>query len=813
MDHSAQQMQEQLSRREDLSSDVCSMPLDLDNAGRSQHISEQADTSSLITFPDLNVRRLTTPELQTELQELDNYLHAPETPSIPTTLFPLTEEKEQYWSCYSDLHPQLQPQQHEQTQQQPQPVHQQHVTSGPNVSDSSASMSNPSSSLPWSPEHSAMDDYVKYKTQTVPALGPTPPLWYRSSDEDISGEVSVQQTTTHQAPQQQSRCEELILCERTVTLDLDNVGRSQNISEQARCWSLQALPDLSRLQVTSPEREEFNKGFYVPETPSKPTTLLSRTADQQYASCYADVLPPLQPQQHEQTQQQPQPVLQQHVTSGPHVSDSSASTSNPSFSMPWSPEHSVMDDYVKYKTQTVPALGPTPPLWYKSSDEHISGEDSVQQTTVHQAPQQQSMCEEFSLCKRTVTQDLDNAGLSQHMSEQADTSSPLTSADLNVPQLTTPDIQELVNWLYVTETPSKPTTLLSGTEEQQYPSCYADGLPQLQPQQHEQTQQQAQPVLQQHVTSGPNVSDSSAFTPNPSFSLPWSPEHSAMDDYVKYNTQTVPALGPTPPLWYKSSDEDISGEDSVEQTTVNQAPQQQPRCEEFSLCKRTVNLDLGNVRRSQNISEQARCWSPQTLPDLSRLQLTSPEREEPNMGFYVPETLPKPTTMFSRTEEEQQCPSSYADVLPPLQPQQHEHTQQHPQPVLQQHTTSGPNVADSRKRTMTLDLDNAGPSKQARMMYTVPRPGAEFPLSLVDMRDGERTKLEEKRYRNRIAQAKCRQLQNDRDTVLQFGVDVLKMDTAMLTSIVNTLRCQVGFLRQEVETHVTHCGPIGLLTP
>ncbi|KAL1477686.1 hypothetical protein MTO96_035555 [Rhipicephalus appendiculatus] len=76
---------------------------------------------------------------------------------------------------------------------------------------------------------------MKYKTQTVPALGPTPPLCCISSDEESSGDDSVQQTTIHQALQQHSRCEEFSSGKRAVTQDLDNAGRSQNISKQARC--------------------------------------------------------------------------------------------------------------------------------------------------------------------------------------------------------------------------------------------------------------------------------------------------------------------------------------------------------------------------------------------------------------------------------------------------------------------------------------------------------------------------------------------------------------------------------------------------
>ncbi|KAL1418124.1 hypothetical protein MTO96_036523 [Rhipicephalus appendiculatus] len=386
-------------------------------------------------------------------------------------------------------------------------------------------------------------------------------------------------------------------------------------------------------------------------------------------------------------------------------------------------------------------------------------------------------------------------------------------ADLDMLQLTSTERQDLIMGLYPPGMAPKPTELFSFTEEvEQYPSStrvpVAVAAVQLQPQQQEQTQQQPQPVLQQHVTWGPNVSDSNASTSSPSFSLLSSSEHSAMDDHVKYKTQTVPALGPTPPLWYKSSDEDIIGD--VQQTTMHQAPQQQSRCEEFSSCKRTVTLALDNAGRSQPISEQAHCPSLQAVPDMSRLQLTSPKRDELNIGFHVPETPPKPTTIFSSTEEEKQYPSRYADVLPPLQPQQREQAQQQPQPVLQQHVTSGPNVADSRKWTVTLDLDNAGSlqhnSEQARMMHTVPRPGAEPPLSPMDMREGVRTKLEKKRYRNRIAQAKCRKRKIDRITFLQLEVRKLEMEKAMMESMVNFLRYQVSLLRQQVETHVTHCG-------
>ncbi|KAL3220349.1 hypothetical protein MRX96_029917 [Rhipicephalus microplus] len=64
MYHPAQQMEEPLSRRGELSSRQRSMILGLDNAGPSQNMREQAHTSSPLPSPDPNMPLLTTPEFE-----------------------------------------------------------------------------------------------------------------------------------------------------------------------------------------------------------------------------------------------------------------------------------------------------------------------------------------------------------------------------------------------------------------------------------------------------------------------------------------------------------------------------------------------------------------------------------------------------------------------------------------------------------------------------------------------------------------------------------------------------------------------------
>ncbi|KAK8761978.1 hypothetical protein V5799_026754 [Amblyomma americanum] len=178
----------------------------------------------------------------------------------------------------------------------------------------------------------------------------------------------------HQPTQQQqlSRRDDLSSRKRSMTLDLNSAGRPERSAKQARCSSLLTSPDLNMLQLASPELERLiiAQNGLVTTTPT-PTTLFSRTATEEqenYARGFVDALAQLH-QQQQQPQQQPQPQHQPSVQpiqlTGPDVSDSGASTSNDSFILPSSSEHSAAGDStsgVKDEPQTVPRLGATPPL-------------------------------------------------------------------------------------------------------------------------------------------------------------------------------------------------------------------------------------------------------------------------------------------------------------------------------------------------------------------------------------------------------------------------------------------------------------------
>lgn len=185
--------------------------------------------------------------------------------------------------------------------------------------------------------------------------------------EDSSGGSSARPSQPmHQPAQQQqlSRREDLSSRKRSMTLDLNSAGRPERSSKQARCSSLLTSPDLNMLQLASPELERLiiaHNGL-VTTTPT-PTTLFSRPATEEqenYARGFVDALAQL----HQQQIQPPPHHTQQLQITAPDVSDSGASTSNDSFILPSSSEHSAAGDSggVKDEPQTVPRLGATPPL-------------------------------------------------------------------------------------------------------------------------------------------------------------------------------------------------------------------------------------------------------------------------------------------------------------------------------------------------------------------------------------------------------------------------------------------------------------------
>lgn len=177
--------------------------------------------------------------------------------------------------------------------------------------------------------------------------------------DDVGGRNSLTPATQPPPPSQQppqlARREDLSSRKRSMTLDLNSAGRPEK--KAARLSSMLTSPDLHMLQLASPELERLiiaHNGL-VTTTPT-PTTqyLFTRTATEEqenYARGFVDALAQL----HQQTDA---------PMSGAEGSDSGASTSNDSFILPSSSEHSLGGgaELVKDEPQTVPNLGATPPL-------------------------------------------------------------------------------------------------------------------------------------------------------------------------------------------------------------------------------------------------------------------------------------------------------------------------------------------------------------------------------------------------------------------------------------------------------------------
>ncbi|KAL3220346.1 hypothetical protein MRX96_029914 [Rhipicephalus microplus] len=79
-----------------------------------------------------------------------------------------------------------------------------------------------------------MGDHGMDKTQTVPALGKTPPLCQAISEDDSRGIDGAQQTTLHVALQEQSRCKKLSFSMLATSVGMNNTGSQQQNSEQGR---------------------------------------------------------------------------------------------------------------------------------------------------------------------------------------------------------------------------------------------------------------------------------------------------------------------------------------------------------------------------------------------------------------------------------------------------------------------------------------------------------------------------------------------------------------------------------------------------
>ncbi|KAH7935088.1 transcription factor Jun [Rhipicephalus sanguineus] len=453
------------------------------------------------------------------------------------------------------------------------------------------------------------------------------------------------------------------------------------------------------------------------------------------------------------------------------MSDSSDSTTNNSFFHPWSSEHLPTGGCEEEKPQTVPRPDGTQPLSVGFGEMSSDG-TSDQPTATYQPMQQEQLlsCEELVSRKRSMTLNLGSPGASQRSTKQARCSSLLTSPDLQMLMLSTPELERFIIALNAQDSTVSRLFLLTMTkEEEQYPSGFPDTFAQLQ-------LKPPQPALQQHTTSGPDTSDSVDSTSNDSSSHPSSSE-----------PQTVPRLGGTPPLSSVGFDEKSSDGTSQQPTATYQPTlkEQLLSCEELVSRKRSMALDLESPGACQRSSKQARCSSLLTSPDLRKLALSTPELERLIINLNGQDSTVSKLFLFTMSEDGEQCLSGFPKPQPP-------------QLALNQHATSGPDSSHSVDSTSNDSFSRTSSSSP----QTAPRLRSTPPQSPISMGDRERIRLEQRRERNRIAAHKCRQRKLDRDSELEAKVNALKAEKTVLEYDNSVLRHEVYQLSQEVRTHI-----------
>ncbi|XP_037287787.2 transcription factor Jun [Rhipicephalus microplus] len=177
------------------------------------------------------------------------------------------------------------------------------------------------------------------------------------------------------------------------------------------------------------------------------------------------------------------------------MSDLNDSTSDDSFFHRTSLDPLVIDISEEEEQETVRCSGCTSPLSSVGLDEN--SDDTRKTATQHE---QSSSSEELGLRKRSMTLNLYSPGASQPGHKEARCSSLLTSPDLQMLALSTPELEQFIITLNGRETTvSRLSVLTVAKKKERFPSDFAESLDQLQLQ---------SPVLQQHTASGPDTSDS-----------------------------------------------------------------------------------------------------------------------------------------------------------------------------------------------------------------------------------------------------------------------------------------------------------------
>jgi len=266
--------------------------------------------------------------------------------------------------------------------------------------------------------------------------------------------------------------------------------------------------------------------------------------------------------------------------------------------------------------------------------------------------------------------------------------------------------------------------------------------------------------------------------------------------------------------------------------------------ESLSQMKRKLTLDL-NSRPPKKQRPGGSNFNPLlTSPDLNQLKLASPELERLIMlqGTTILANNPATPSQFffpkAVSEEQEEFARGFVDSLEQLHHASGTGSSNEggggghgaPSVVVSTVSSDGPTAVSGALQYTQLGVphhhhpshhhhlpsyhsDPLGhvPDSQLGLLaphhikeepQTVPSMAGSPPLSPIDMDDQERIKLERKRLRNRIAASKCRRRKLDRIGKLEDKVRGLKGENTELQAVVNKLRDQVCFLKQEVMEHV-----------
>jgi len=266
--------------------------------------------------------------------------------------------------------------------------------------------------------------------------------------------------------------------------------------------------------------------------------------------------------------------------------------------------------------------------------------------------------------------------------------------------------------------------------------------------------------------------------------------------------------------------------------------------ESLSQMKRKLTLDLNSRPPKKQRPGGSSNFNPLlTSPDLNQLKLASPELERLIMlqGTTILANNPATPSQFffpkAATEEQEEFARGFVDSLEQLHHASGTGSSSEgggghgaPSVVVSTVSSDGPTAVSGALQYTQLGVphhhhpshhhhlpsyhsDPLGhvPDSQLGLLaphhikeepQTVPSMAGSPPLSPIDMDDQERIKLERKRLRNRIAASKCRRRKLDRIGKLEDKVRGLKGENTELQAVVNKLRDQVCFLKQEVMEHV-----------